>query len=96
MKALLVHFGIPFPNTHNIRILIDLLPQDIAQPIALERSAGITDYAVMSRYPGNFEPVEEMNTSRPCNWLKMWCNGQRRYLPDPVESPKKNGDPNGI
>jgi HEPN domain-containing protein len=59
LKALLVNFGIPFPGTHNIRILIDLLPPDIAQPIALERSAGLTDYAVMSRYPGNFEPVEE-------------------------------------
>lgn len=59
LKALLVSFGIPFPSTHNIRILIDLLPPDLPQPSELKRSAGLTDYAVISRYPGNFEPVEE-------------------------------------
>lgn len=59
LKALLVSSDISFPNTHNIRILIDLLPREIDQPSELEISAGLTDYAVMSRYPGNFEPVEE-------------------------------------
>ncbi|MFH1440678.1 MAG: HEPN domain-containing protein [Candidatus Omnitrophota bacterium] len=59
LKGLLVAKGIAFPKTHNIRILIDILPKDIALPVEIEKSSGLTDYAVMSRYPSALEPVSE-------------------------------------
>lgn len=59
LKGVLVAKGIPFPKTHNIRTLLDLLPQDIVIPQEIEEAARLTDYAVMSRYPGVMEPVDE-------------------------------------
>lgn len=59
LKAVLIAKGIPPPKTHNIRILLDLLSQVIVVPREIEDSAGLTDYAVTSRYPGDFEPVDE-------------------------------------
>ncbi len=59
LKAVLIAYSIPFPRTHNITALIDLLPQDIALPSEVEAAASLTDYAVLMRYPGNIEPVTE-------------------------------------
>ncbi len=59
LKAVLIAYSIPFPRTHNITALIDLLPQDIALPSEVEAAASLTDYAVLMRYPGNLEPVTE-------------------------------------
>lgn len=59
LKGLLVAKGVVFPKTHNIRTLIDILPKDLALPAEIEKTSGLTDYAVMSRYPSVFEPVSE-------------------------------------
>ena len=54
LKGMLVAKGIPFPKTHNIRTLLDLLLKDIAMPREVEAAASLTDYAIMSRYPGHW------------------------------------------
>jgi HEPN domain-containing protein len=59
LKAVLISVSIPFPKTHNIRTLLDLLPQNIVPPEELKETASLTDYAVLSRYPGDLEPVTE-------------------------------------
>jgi HEPN domain-containing protein len=57
IKAVLVVRGITPPRTHNIGTLLDLIPTDIAQPDNLREAAALTDFAVMSRYPGVAEPI---------------------------------------
>jgi HEPN domain-containing protein len=59
LKAVLIARGIPFPKTHNIKTLFDLLPQSIVPPLEVQDAASLTDYAVGSRYPGDLEPVTE-------------------------------------
>jgi len=59
LKAVLIAKSIPPPKTHNIRTLLDILSQEIVAPREIEDAAGLTDYAVTSRYPGDFEPVVE-------------------------------------
>ena len=59
LRAALVAQGIPFPKTHNIKTLLDLLPQSITPPLEVQEAASLTDYAVVSRYPGDLEPVTE-------------------------------------
>lgn len=59
LKAVLITHAIPFPRTHNITMLIDLLPQNISLPSEVEAAAILTDYAVLTRYPGNLEPITE-------------------------------------
>ena len=58
LKALLVSNNLEFPRTHNIGTLLDLLHETVSIPSEVEEAAGLTDYAVMTRYPGDTEPVD--------------------------------------
>ena len=58
-KAVLVARSIPCPRTHSIGMLLDLLPQDLSKPEEVEDAVSLTDYSVMSHYPGVAEPVDE-------------------------------------
>lgn len=57
LKALLVSYNRDYPRTHNIGTLLDFLPETLTIPTEVEQAAGLTDYAVMTRYPGDVEPV---------------------------------------
>jgi HEPN domain-containing protein len=57
LKAVLLHLGLPYPKTHNLTVLYGLLPSDLNPPPEVEEAVGLSDYAVTSRYPGEFEPV---------------------------------------
>jgi len=59
IKAVLVFHGIPFPRSHNISTLLELLPPDFLIPEVVQNSTLLIDYAVITRYPGVYEPVEE-------------------------------------
>ena len=59
LKAVLVSLDIHYPATHNIRTLLDFLPQNVDILPVVEKAAELTEYAVESRYPGNIEPIEE-------------------------------------
>ncbi|MDO8586751.1 MAG: HEPN domain-containing protein [Armatimonadota bacterium] len=59
IKALLAHLGIDFPYTHNIAILVALLPSDLQSVSLLREAERLTPYAVLTRYPGEKEPVDE-------------------------------------
>ena len=58
VKAILIAYDVPLPRTHNLRTLFDLLPADILVPSDVQMAAGLSDYAVASRYPGVSEAVE--------------------------------------
>ena len=59
IKAVLVSRGIPPPKTHNLRVLLSLLPQDISVPPRITGAAALSNYAVEARYPDAYEPVTE-------------------------------------
>ena len=59
LKAVLVFHSVPFPKTHSIRMLLDLIPHNITLPKEIDDAAILTDYAVISSYPGDIEPVEQ-------------------------------------
>jgi HEPN domain-containing protein len=59
LKAVLVFKSVPFLRTHNIRTLMDLLPEDLNLPKEAKAASILTDYAVLTRYPGDLEPVTE-------------------------------------
>ncbi|MGZ8244591.1 HEPN domain-containing protein [Methylomagnum sp.] len=59
IKAMLLAQGIEFPKTHNLRILLELLAERMEIPAQLWSAAGLTEYAVSLRYPGEMEAVTE-------------------------------------
>jgi len=59
IKAVLIHRGVRFPRTHDIQLLVSLVPLDMRNEPALLDSVRLTPYAVNSRYPGLTEPTTE-------------------------------------
>jgi len=64
IKAVLLRAGIPFPKTHSIGTLLDLLPDRIELPGTMADASELTEYAVMTRYPGAHEPVTQEDHRR--------------------------------
>ena len=58
LKALLISRNIPFPRTHNIGTLVDLVSDTVSVPKQVEEASVLTDYAVITRYPTDTEAVE--------------------------------------
>jgi HEPN domain-containing protein len=59
LKAVLLHFGVEFRKAHDIDYLITLLPSETSTPLEASELASLTNYAVMFRYPGDYEDVTE-------------------------------------
>lgn len=58
LKALLIARNVTFPKTHSLNMLIALIKrQNIKVPHEVEESVILNDYAVETRYPGDYEPV---------------------------------------
>lgn len=58
LKALLVQRMIAFPRTHVLEMLVDLLKAaGVDVPSDVDEAFTLTQYAVQTRYPGEWEPV---------------------------------------
>lgn len=60
IKAVLVSHSIDFPKTHDITEILVLLEQaGFPVPEEIKEAGRLTQYAVVTRYPGEDEPVTE-------------------------------------
>jgi len=59
LKAVLIAYGVGFTKTHSIEALLDLMPECLLVSEELRRTAVLTDYAVTTRYPGDYPLVSE-------------------------------------
>jgi HEPN domain-containing protein len=57
VKSLLVWKEIPFPKTHNLSSLVALLPSKIPVLLSEEEQELLTEYAIVTRYPGDMEDL---------------------------------------
>jgi HEPN domain-containing protein len=57
LKALLVLHGIEFERVHQISALISRLPARLRPDLTPEEQERLTDYAVSTRYPGDYERI---------------------------------------
>jgi len=58
LKAFLVVEGIDFPKTHDIERLVSMLPENIWLKLSIEEQRRLTDYATVTRYPGDYEAIQ--------------------------------------
>jgi HEPN domain-containing protein len=61
IKAVLIHNKIDLVKTHDIKLLLNLLPITVSVPINPREAALMTRYAVSTRYPGDYDTVTEEN-----------------------------------
>ena len=65
LKALCAYYNIAFPRTHDIAYLIELLTKgDLTVSEELQHSKLLTSYAVETRYPGDYEPIDESDYAK--------------------------------
>jgi len=84
LKAMLVSIDVSFPRTHSIGHLIELIEeQNIVVPDEIKDSSSLTAYAVSTRYPGDFEPVDEEEyqetletAEKVFNWVRKIIEGE--------------------
>lgn len=81
LKAFLVLKRIDFPKTHDIKELIALLPLKFRPQLTPEEQRRLTDYATVTRYPGDYEPISLAETRRAVKIARRVRNEIRKLLP---------------
>ncbi len=82
IKALLIYNNIEPPKTHSFKILINKLETLMTFPEQIKRLIELEDYAVQTRYPGDYTPVDEDEyldalkiTEDALKWIKTKLKG---------------------
>jgi HEPN domain-containing protein len=57
LKALLIAQGTGFRKIHDLRELVALLPSRLRPSLDSDEQDRLTEYATVTRYPGNYEPI---------------------------------------
>jgi HEPN domain-containing protein len=81
LKAFLVLKSINFPKAHDIKELIALLPSNSRPKLTPEEQRRLTDYATVTRYPGDYEPISLAEARRAVKIARGVRNEIRKLLP---------------
>jgi HEPN domain-containing protein len=89
LKALLVFKGIPFPKTHDIEDIIAFLPPSSRPRLAEKDQDKLTEYATVTRYPGDYEPIS-LDEAKKAVRIALDVRRQiRKLLPKPALSRRR-------
>jgi HEPN domain-containing protein len=89
LKAILVARARPFPRTHDIDELTQLLPVDCATSLSNEERDRLTDHAVLTRYPDEDEPVPLIEARREARLARRIRAEIRKQLPKAALRPTR-------
>jgi len=81
LKAFLVLKSINFPKAYDIKELIVLLPSNSRPKLTPEEQRRLTDYATVTRYPGDYEPISLAEARRAVKIARRVRNEFRKLLP---------------
>jgi HEPN domain-containing protein len=80
LKAYLSQLSIPFPRTHAIEVLLDLLKANgVLVSKIVDDAFTLSQYAVQTRYPGEWEPVTKAEAKRALDLAAVvlfWVEGK--------------------
>ena len=82
--------NIPYPRTHVIEVLLDLLKaHGIQVPQGIDDAFELTQYAVQTRYPGEWEPIEAQEAQHALERAALvltWVES-KIYQPGDIQPP---------
>ncbi len=81
LKALLTAHKIPFPKTHNIGKLVEMLPTNVRLNLSKDEQDELTDYATGARYPGWGE-ISLIDARHAVAMARRIRRGVRKLLPN--------------
>jgi HEPN domain-containing protein len=64
VKAVLLRLGVPFPRTHSLDILLQMLPEGCRRPPDEDEIRDLSGYAMAGRYPAGLERVTPRQRDR--------------------------------
>jgi HEPN domain-containing protein len=89
LKALLAWHSLDFPRTHNLKLLLHLLPEARRPALTVAEQEQLTDYATITRYPGDYEPITLAEARRAVTVARRVRRQIRRWLPKQSLSPRR-------
>jgi HEPN domain-containing protein len=57
LKAFPLYRDVAFPRTHDLRLLLDLIPAGVSLELRREQVIVLNRYVIEGRYPGDWEPI---------------------------------------
>lgn len=84
LKALLVLNGVEFTRTHQISILLALVPIQVRPRLTQAEQDRLTEYAVTTRYPGDYDPISREEALEAVKLARRLRNQVRRRLPEAI------------
>lgn len=87
VKALLVELACDFPKSHDIGELIELLPAASQVPLSPHAQEALSLYAVITRYPGNWEPLTREEAEEAVEMANQVKGVLRARLPAKLTPP---------
>jgi HEPN domain-containing protein len=85
LKALLVSRSIPFPKTHDLRILMQLVPKEVKLGLRMNEVLPLNRYTIEARYPGDWEPITRKEAKEALAIARMVRQAVKVYLPNRAE-----------
>jgi HEPN domain-containing protein len=90
LKALLSLRGVAFPKIHDVEELFALAEMGDRVVISVEDLRLLTDYATLTRYPGDYEPVTVTEARRAVTLARRVRAAVRKELPrEALRRPRK-------
>jgi HEPN domain-containing protein len=80
LKALLITQGKEFPRTHDLGELMALLPPRLRPSLDDKEMDKLTDYATVTRYPGDYEPISLKETRQAVKMARRVRREARKFL----------------
>jgi len=81
LKAFLVLKETDFQKIHDIEKILALFPDDVRVPLSVEEQRTLTNYATVTRYPGDYEPVTLSEAKRAVRTARRVRRQIRKVLP---------------
>jgi HEPN domain-containing protein len=81
LKALLICRGIPFPKTHDLVVLFNLLGGESGLGFPIENVQPLNRYSVEARYPGDWESINITEASEAVKMARCVRYTVRNLLP---------------
>jgi len=91
IKALLSFLSVDFPKVHDIGRLIQLLSDHVKLSITVTEQELLTSYAIITRYPGDEEPLTRADAKRALSIARKIRQSVEKHLPmRPLKALLKN------
>jgi HEPN domain-containing protein len=81
LKAVLIHFSDEYPKVHHLGLLIERLEPYIVMPEAVRAAVVLSNYAVQTRYPGDYTPVSDAEYKQALEHARAVLDWARQQIP---------------